>query len=97
MSAELLSSVAGIVLSLIFSYVPGVRTWYDQFNPDYKRLVMLVLLAVVAVGVFGLSCAWLYQWVPCDQSCGVKLVEIFVMALIANQTTFLISPKPVVG
>ena len=32
MSSDLLSAIAGIILSLLFSYVPGVQTWYDALT-----------------------------------------------------------------
>ncbi len=93
MTAELLASVVGVLLSLLFSYVPGFRQWFEQFNPDQKRLAMLVMLLAVALSVFGLSCSGLYSWVTCDQAGALGLVSAFVAALIANQAAFLVSPK----
>ena len=48
MTAEELASIAGIVLSLLFSYIPGLKDAYDGLDGDYKRLVMGLSLVVVA-------------------------------------------------
>jgi hypothetical protein len=96
MSAESLSLVAGTVLSLAFSYIPGVRSWFIGFDPASKRLIMLALLAITAGGVYGLSClGWGFAWgitLSCDQSGLLGLIEQFVIAIIANQSIFAISP-----
>lgn len=96
MSAESLSLVAGTVLSLTFSYIPGVRNWFTGFDPVIKRLIMLALLALTAGVVYGLSClGWGFEWgitLSCDQSGLLGLIEQFVIAIIANQSIFAISP-----
>lgn len=93
MTVELLSAIAGVILSLLFSYVPGLHTWYDKLTADTKRLVMLAVLAFTAGAIYGFSCAGIYNLVPCTRDGLIALVEIFVMALIANQSTYLITPR----
>jgi hypothetical protein len=92
MSAELLASLAGSVLSLAFSYVPGLTPKYDALTTDYKRLVMGGALIVVAAATYGVSCAgYGAQFgfaVACDADGAVGLARIVVAALIANQATF---------
>jgi hypothetical protein len=92
MSAELLASLAGSVLSLIFSYVPGLKSKYDALSTDYKRLVMGGALVVVAAATYGVSCAGygaqLGVTIACDADGAVGLVRIVVAALVANQATF---------
>jgi hypothetical protein len=92
MTAEQLSMIAGVVLSLAFSYVPGLKTWYAALEGTQKRLVMLCVLLASALGIFGLSCAKLWVMVACSQQGALQLVEIFFTALISNQATFLITP-----
>jgi hypothetical protein len=96
MSAESLSLVAGTVLSLTFSYIPGVRNWFIGFDPVIKRLIMLVLLALTTGVIYGLSClGWGFVWgitLSCDRSGLLGLIEQFVIAIIANQSIFAISP-----
>lgn len=94
MTAQVLSAAAGIVLSLGFSYVPKLAPWYDAQEGTTKRLIMLGLLALVSVGVFGISCAgWFNFNITCDQAGIEELVSAFFLALVANQSTFLITPK----
>ena len=92
MTSESIAATAGIVLSLSFSYIPGLKQWYDSQTPQTRSLVMLGALAVVSAAVFGLSCAGfaadLGINVTCDQAGAVGLVKAFFVALIANQATY---------
>lgn len=91
MTSDLLASISGIVLSLLFSYIPGVRQWYNALAGESKRLVMAGLLLAVAVGVFALACAGYTGAATCDERGAVGLVRILVLALVANQSTYLLS------
>lgn len=93
LTPDWLAMVAGVVLSLLFSYVPGLSTKFQSLDPTYKRLIMLALLLVVAVGVFGLSCAGVISGVLCDRNGVVAVVEAFVLAAMANQAMYQLSPK----
>lgn len=93
MNAELLGSIAGIVLSLVFSYVPKLKDKFNALEGDYKRLVMLGALLLSAAGVMGVSCAGWYDLVACDQAGLLKLVEIFIIAAISNQSAYALTPK----
>jgi hypothetical protein len=97
MTAEFLSLVAGGVLSLLFSYIPGANSWFAGLQTTSKRLIMLAFLALTAGVVFGLSCtSWGAAWgieIACDQGGAQKLVTAFVLALVANQATYGISPE----
>ena len=55
MTAENLSLVAGTTLSLVFSYVPGARSWFEGFDPEIRRVIMLALLVCSAGTVYGFS------------------------------------------
>lgn len=93
MTTEQLASIAGIVLSLLFSYIPGLNVWFGLLDPLYKRLIMAGLLILVAAASFGLSCYGLWPTVECSQAGALGLIEILVAALIANQAAFLLSPQ----
>jgi hypothetical protein len=96
MSAESLSLIAGTVLSLMFSYLPGARNWYDQFSPEVKRSIMLGLILLSGGIVYGLSClGWGTEWgiAPiCNETGLMGLIEQVVIAIIANQSIYAISP-----
>ena len=93
MSVELISALAGIVLSLLMEFVPGFKDWYDKQSEQYKRLFMVAALFVVVAGAFGLSCAGLLGLFPCT-GMGVWLaVQAFIAALVANQSVHLVLKK----
>jgi hypothetical protein len=97
MSPEELSAAAGVILSLSFSYIPGLHERYACLSPTHKRLVMLGLLGVAAMGAYALSC---YggslggpQPVECSQAGIWGLLKSLLAAVIANQCAFSVSPK----
>lgn len=97
MAAASISLIAGTILSLFFAYTPGVEPKFKKLKPTKKRLIMLGLLLISSVAVFGLAClGWgvdLGISITCDQPGALGLIEQFAIAAIANQTTFLITPK----
>lgn len=93
MTSELLAGAAGVLMSLVASYVPGVRDWFGSLDASYKRLVMLAALLVVALGATALSCAGVLSVVECSQGGVVALGRNFIAALVANQSTYLVSPQ----
>ena len=97
MSAESLSLVTGTLLSLIFSYVPGIHNSYSILEPTMKRLIMLGLLIVVSGSIYGLSClGWVQEWgvaITCNQSGLMALIRQTLIAIIANQSVYAISPQ----
>ena len=59
-----------------------------------KAQIMGGLLLVVALGVFGLSCANVYPLVECSQAGAKELFGLLITALIANQSTFVLAVRP---
>ena len=92
MSSQLLAGIAGIVLSLLFEYLPGLHDWYNALTDIKQKLIMLAALLVSAAGIFALACLGRYDLVTCDVAGVWMLLEYFVLAVIANQATYLISP-----
>jgi hypothetical protein len=93
LTPESISIAAGVVLSLLFSYLPGLSDWFYRQTDTIKRLVMLALLAAVTGGAFGLGCAGILKGVDCSQAGAVAIVWAFIQAMIANQATNAISPR----
>jgi hypothetical protein len=95
MSADLLSSIAGSLLSLLCAYAPGLADWYGRLETTEKRLVMLALLALAACGSFALACSsWGAEWgltLTCDQAGLSGLIRALFLALTTNQATYLIA------
>ena len=94
MTAETIAAISGVLLSLAFSYVPGLKTWYENQTAQTKSLIMLAFLVVVSASAFGLACAgWFGVNITCDQAGIEQLVSAFVLALMANQSTYLVTRK----
>jgi hypothetical protein len=94
MNATELSAIAGVILSLVFAYIPGLSGWFDAKAPTEKRLLMATVLLVTVAGIFGLSCANVLGVASCDKPGVLGIVSALIAALVANQSTYLISPKP---
>lgn len=92
-----LTAFAAALLSLIFSYIPGINASYDAQPPVIKRLVMLALLVVVTAAVSALACSPLASnfgiTTKCDQAGIMSLISAFIAAIVANQGTWLITKK----
>jgi hypothetical protein len=88
MTAQSLALVAGSVISLVFEYVPGVQSWYNELTDKAQRLVMLFVLLLVPTAALGFTCIGWYEYFPCS-AVGIKeAIEMFVAAVLANQTTY---------
>lgn len=106
MKSEELLLIVSVVLTLFASYLPGFSIWFDKLgekedgsndNGTLKRLVMLGLLLLVTLSIFGLSCT---SWGPqlginitCDQTGASSLILSFILAIVANQGVYKISPE----
>ena len=94
MEGNLLMGVAGVMLALGFGYIPGLKDRFGALDGTRKALVIALLLFVAALGAFGLSCWGPYTFATCDEAGAWELVELFIAALVANQSTYLIAVKP---
>ena len=93
MTVEQLALAAGTVLSLLFSYVPKFKDWFDKLEGNEKRLIMLASLFVTAAGIFGLACTGKFDIaVACDLDGALGMFELFILAAIANQAAYKLSP-----
>ncbi len=97
MNAEDLSMIAGAILSLAFSYVPGLSGKYEQLAAEQKRLIMLALVVIVAGVIYGLSCAGLADKlglsVACDEAGLIGLVRAVLLTAVANQGTYALTKR----
>jgi len=93
-----LSLAAGVLLSLLATYLPGFNTWYAKLTKEQKQLGMMLALLITSAGVLGLSCLpdfnLLGSAVTCDRAGLASVIKVFVLALIANQGTDRITPEP---
>ncbi len=88
--AVLILGIAGAALSLLFSYVPTLKVWFDkQAN---KGLLMLGFCVVVGAVYFGLSCsplaAQLKISLTCDQPGLFNLAQALFVIAGSNQLAY---------
>ena len=88
-----LSAIAGMVLSLVLEYVPGIAGKYEALTAVQKRLTMLLLVVASALALFGLSCADLVIYVECTVRGGFDLLGMIGVAIGVNQGTYMLTKK----
>jgi hypothetical protein len=92
MNSDELSAGAGIALSLAMSYIPGLRDKWATLQPDVKRAILAGIMLAISVGIFAAGCGGILKNVPCDQTGALGLLRVLAVGLIANQTTYAMSP-----
>jgi putative flippase GtrA len=98
MTPEILAAVAGIILSLAFSYIPNLRTWFAEKPKEQQQLSMLALMFVVAAASYGLACAGILTdlfgvALSCDKAGMLGLIRALIFAIMANQGIYQLTPK----
>jgi hypothetical protein len=93
---ELFPYIVGVLLSLVFAYFPGVKTWYEA-QSGKKQLILLGITLAVALAYFGLGCTPLAVKLGIQVACtwdGAWMVAAaFFKIVIASQTTYVLTDK----
>ena len=94
LTAAVLLAVVGALLSVAFTWFPGLNTWYAGLNKDQQSAIMLGLLILAAAVMITLGCSGLIMVVGlvCTPQ-GIFTVVInlgvgLVTAMMANQGTY---------
>lgn len=88
---ELIAGIAGIVLSWLFGWFPGLNTWYAALKPEIKSGIMLGALALTSVAVFLLT---RYGVIQVAEPITVwRLLTVFFDATILNQAAYILTPE----
>ena len=94
LTPDVLAAIAGAIISLGFSYIPGLSVKFAALLPEVKRLIMAGIMILVSVAIFALGCnGLLVSGIACEQSGLVQLVTIILSAIVANQGTYAITPQ----
>ena len=97
MTPESLAAISAVILSLLFSYLPGLSTWYGNLTAAVKQAIMGVLLIVIAVVIYLMACAGFASdfnlSIACTRAGAVELLNVLIAALVANQATYVITKK----
>ena len=91
-SPEWIAGIAGAILSLIFSYIPGIQQLWEKLPGVYKRISMLIMLVIVTCAAYGIACV---GWAPilgleitCDRAGALGLINALLLAIMANQSVY---------
>lgn len=94
LTAAVLLAVVGALLSVAFTWFPGMNTWYAGLDKDQQSAIMLGLLILAAAVMITLGCTGLIVVVGlvCTPQ-GIFTVVInlgvgLVTAMMANQGTY---------
>ncbi len=95
MTADQLAEIAGVILSLVLGYFPGLKTWYDKLDNQNKVALTGGLLVVTAAGVLAWGCRADPAGLTACMAAGWEpAVNVLIAALIANQAGYLLLVKP---
>lgn len=90
---EILLMLWGVAQSIILEYGPGVSDWYSKLDKQWKRFSQAIGLFLVSVLVLVLACTDVLGGIACDQGGVIRLIGVFLLSLITNQTAHLIVKK----
>lgn len=94
LTPEILAGIAGAIISLLFSYIPGLSTWFAALGEEVKRLVMAGIMLAAVIAIWLMSCGGLLSsGVVCDQVGLMQVAWIYILAVMANQGIYKITPR----
>lgn len=96
LTAVILSGIAGVIVSLVFSWFPVLNEKYGALPEGTKKLIMLGVMVLVAGVIFAFNCFGLFSGtipaVSCDQAGVEQYLIILATAAVANQTAYAFTP-----
>lgn len=93
LTPELFAQILGAIVSLLFSFFPGLREWFNALKPGEKLLVMVGLGVVVSAAIFGISCFTPYVFVACTWLGVQELLEVLWAYIVSTQAVYLLTRK----
>ena len=95
MTPEALTATVALVLSLVLSYFPFVKTWYDPLPNPQKVTATGILLILVTAATLGYNCrADPAGIAACVTANWQGALSALVAALVANQASYTLLVKP---
>jgi hypothetical protein len=89
---DLLVAVVGAVVSLLFSYVPGLSGWFYKQTVDARKGIMAIVVIVVAALMYGALALGIIEGLPLGAATAWKFAEVVFFVLAGNQIIYMISP-----
>lgn len=94
------SGLVGVVLSLLFSIVPQLKSRWAAIEPDQRRVFMTLVVAGATIGLYLLACSAAVDLsaIGLTFDCGGSWAEFalaVLLAVVTNQATFQLTPRGV--
>ena len=87
---DAIAGIAGTLLTLAFSYLPGLKDKFEPLPASKKRLIMLGLLVLAAAGALAFTC----KLVPeCYTLNWLTYLKALGTAVVLNQSVYSVT-KP---
>lgn len=81
--------IFGVVLSLLFTWFPGLKTWYAGLPSGWRGPVMAIASVVVAAGMFVGSCYAIFTTsVTCDVNSGFDFLVLAIKVGLGTVGTY---------
>ena len=89
LTPDLIVMVAGLLLAIVFDFVPKAKGWFDTKSVEMKRLINAGIMLLVVVVVFGFNCLGWGEGlgipaVACTQAGALFMIQLFVLGIGMN-------------
>lgn len=92
---SMIAAAAGIIVSLVFTYVPKLNVWFGSQPEAYKQGFMALAGLIFAFVVFGLSCGKIVTLnIPCTAIGATNILWMWGAWVVGNQSADRASPEP---
>ena len=96
LTPDLIVMVAGLLLAMVFDFVPKAKAWFDTKSVEMKRLINAGIMLLVVVVVFGFNCLGWGEGlgipaVACTQEGALFMIQLFVLGIGMNYGTHAVS------
>lgn len=95
LTLSMISAAAGIIVSLAFTYIPKLNTWFGAQSEVYKQGFMALAGLIFSFVVFGLGCGKLITLnIPCTTIGATNVLWMWGAWVVGNQSADRASPEP---
>lgn len=91
--SDLFSLIFGAAISYGFKVIPFLDSWYqNKLDANLRGLFMLGVSLLVPVGVYLVSCAGIFNLVPCSTTIWADMARAWLYFVGANIGIFMMTP-----
>jgi hypothetical protein len=96
MTSDKLATLVGVLIALLFAYLPGLKTWFNKQSSEAKAGLTAAVTVIAACAIYGLSCA---NWFPelgitCTKAGFQQLISVVIGALVGMAGGYVTLVRP---